>query len=132
MPTWAKAAALFMGVTAVYFALSALFRLDQNDRACEVPVVVEVLNGCGVPGIADNVAENLRAEHFDVMFVGNADDFDYDETLVVDRSGDPSKARDVSEALGKPTVIHQVTTAFFVDVTVVVGRDLAPSTAGSE
>ena len=40
----------------------------------------------------EKVAAGLKGEDFDVMFVGNADDFNYKETLIVDRSGACSKA----------------------------------------
>ena len=126
MASLAKVVALLIGGLALYLALSALSQLDRADPTCEVPVVVEVLNGCGIRGIADKVAERLRSERFDVMFVGNADDFEYDETLVVDRSGDRNKASTIAKALGVSNIVLQVTSAFFVDVTVVVARDLAP------
>jgi hypothetical protein len=127
--TWAliKVVGLALAMMVVYFALAAF--VGSGDRACvcEVPVVVEVLNGCGVGGIAQDVGEILIDRGFDVMFVSNADDFDYGETLVVDRSGDRSKALAVASALPGSTVIYQVSSSFFVDVTVVIGQDLAAS-----
>ena len=115
----------------VYWAWIGVSQMEWAGHGCEVPVVVEVRNGCGVRGIAEEVREFLSDRGFDVMFVGNADDFSHDETLVVDRSGDRSKVLAVAAALGASGVIYQVSSAFFVDVTVVVGSDLAGSFSSS-
>ncbi|MFH1312848.1 MAG: LytR C-terminal domain-containing protein [Candidatus Eisenbacteria bacterium] len=127
--TWALVRALLLGITmvAVYFAWTTLSQTGSGGSVCEVPIVVEVLNGCGVGGTARGVGEILIDQGCDVMFVGNADDFDHRETLVVDRSGDRSKARAVASVLPGSGVIYQVGSAFFVDVTVVIGSDLAGS-----
>ena len=117
---------------AVYMALSTGLGREDPDPECEVPVIVEVLNGCGVSGVADKVAAKLRGEDFDVMFVGNADDFNYEESLIVDRSGACSKAITVARALDVENVVQQVRESFFVDVSVVVGSDMAGSLASVE
>ena len=118
-----KAAFGGVGLVAVYLGWTALSQLDDSPSLCEVPVVVEVLNGCGREGVAEKVGEYLREKGFDVMFVGNADDFEYTETLVVDRCGDRSRALEVARALQVDAVIRQVSSIFFVDATVVVGGD---------
>lgn len=45
-------------------------------------VQVTVLNGSGVPGQAGDVAEDLEAAGFQVVGVGNADTYDYKQSLV--------------------------------------------------
>ncbi len=58
-------------------------------------ITVEVLNGGGIPGVAVQVADRLRAYGYDVVHVGNAPDMrdeKYEYTRVVDRSGDDSVA----------------------------------------
>jgi hypothetical protein len=122
-----KIGLLAAGVVAVYMAVSALGRLRMSGPVCELPVVVEVLNGCGRPGVAERVASHLRDRGFDVMYVGNAEDFDFSETLVVDRTGDRDKAGAVAASLGHTPVVNQVTSAFFVDVTVILGDDISSS-----
>jgi hypothetical protein len=114
-------------LVAVYMLFIVLAHSTHSDSVCEIPVVVEVLNGCGQPGMAERAASHLRACGFDVMCVGNADDFDFSETVVVDRSGDPDKAGEVAEALGRVPVVYQLSSAFFVDVTVVLGGDAEDS-----
>jgi hypothetical protein len=124
-----KVVFLFILAGAIYIAISTGLGREDPDQECEVPVIVEVLNGCGVSGVADRVAARLREEDFDVMFVGNADDFNYEETLIVDRSGACSKAVTVARALGVDNVVQQVRESFFVDVSVVIGSDMAESLA---
>jgi hypothetical protein len=49
-------------------------------------IKVEVLNGCGVRGIAARVRGILRDRGFDVMSYGNAARQDYGKTLIIVRS----------------------------------------------
>ena len=116
---------LFVLVSVAYLAHDTLSCLETTDLMNEVSAVVEVLNGCGNRGIGEKACEFLMSKGFDVMFVGNADDFQYDRTLVVDRAGDPSKALAIREVLGTGTVISQLNSSSFVDATVVLGRDMA-------
>jgi hypothetical protein len=120
----ARVISAIVTIGVVYLAVSVLSQLHQRGTLCELPVAVEVLNGCGRAGIADKVASHLRDLGFDVMGVGNAEDFEYAETLVVDRTGGRDKARAVAEALGQAPVIYQTSITFFVDVTVVLGSDV--------
>jgi hypothetical protein len=104
--------------------VSSMFLSERPERPNEAAVVVEVRNGCGVSGLGERVAGYLRDGGFDVIFVGNAEDFEYAETMVVDRSGERAKAREVARHLGGIPVVQQISSGTFVDVTVVIGRDL--------
>lgn len=84
---------------------------------------VEVLNGCGVSGIAAQAQEYLRDLDFDVVNVDNATAFDYEETLVIDRGGDERIARRVARLLGTDNVIRQIRPELMLQVTVILGRD---------
>jgi hypothetical protein len=48
---------------------------------------VEVLNGTSTTGLAGRAAELIRGFGYDVITVGNADNTQYGNTLVIDRSG---------------------------------------------
>ena len=102
---------------------SSLFLSERAESPNEAVIVVEVRNGCGARGLGDRVAGYLKDEGFDVIFVGNADDFDFAETMVVDRCGEWAKAREVGRALGGVPVVQQISAGTFVDATVIVGRD---------
>jgi hypothetical protein len=86
---------------------------------------VEVLNGCGKDGIANEVGQKLRDFGFDVMTLGNAENFNFPETLVIDRVGKPEYAQQVADMLGTTNHIQQKTPDPFriEEVTVIIGRD---------
>ena len=44
---------------------------------------IEILNGCGQPGIANLFTHFLRAHNYDVIEIKNADNFNYEETLII-------------------------------------------------
>jgi hypothetical protein len=88
------------------------------------PVVgVIVLNGSGVPGVGELVAERLVPEGFRVVVSENASDFDHRETLVVVGSADDvALGERVRDLLGVGSVNVSVASGI-APVTIVVGRD---------
>lgn len=96
-------------------------------------ISVTVRNGGGISGSAGMAAERLRVRGFAIGDVGNANQFVYDETLVIYRD-DEEAARLVAEQLNTTRLVpSRGMYAFDTDVLVVVGRDwgdLAGSTAG--
>lgn len=90
-------------------------------------VKVEVLNGCGVPGIAGRYAELLRRKGFDVVNGNgeNAENFGFLESVVVDRAGEMEKARAVAQALGIRHCVQQIRPDPYriEEVTVIIGKD---------
>jgi len=86
---------------------------------------VQVVNGSGIPELAQRAADALRAQGLDVVAVGNADAQNYDETVVLVRRGNAGIARQVASALGRGQVMEQRDPSLLVDVTVVLGRDYA-------
>lgn len=99
---------------------------DKNELNKTSPIIqLEVLNGCGITGIAEKFTNYLREENFDVVQVGNYRSFDIDNTLVVDRTGDKSNAFKVAETLGidSKNVIQQINNDYFLDVSLIIGKD---------
>jgi hypothetical protein len=88
-------------------------------------VRVEVLNGCGVPRIADRFTAHLRSNGFDVVRTGNYEAFGVTKTLVIDRRGNMANAFRAAKTLGlsKERVLQEKGDAFPVDVTVILGSD---------
>ncbi|MDE3258270.1 MAG: LytR C-terminal domain-containing protein [Gemmatimonadota bacterium] len=86
---------------------------------------IEVLNGCGVAGVAERVGRYLREAGFDVMTWKNADSFNYPETIVIDRAGKLENARTVAGAMGLRTHIQQIVHDPYriEQVAVIIGRD---------
>ena len=95
-------------------------------------VRVEVLNGGGVKGMAREATERLRAQGFDVVFYGNAGSFDQDSSVVTDRVGDLGPARLVADALGIGDVRSLPDANLYLDVTVLLGVDWAPTQSAED
>lgn len=88
-------------------------------------IQLEVLNGCGEPGIANNFTGVLRKNGFDVVETGNFERFDVEKTMVIARSSYVDNAYRVAAALGvsEEHVIREESPDFYLDVTVVLGKD---------
>lgn len=89
-------------------------------------VRVEVLNAAGIEGLARSATETLRERGFDVVYFGNADSFDADSTVVLDRVGRLPAARAVADSLGVRRVWSEPDSNLYLDVTVRLGRDWTP------
>lgn len=88
-------------------------------------IQVEVLNGCGVSGAADRFTDYLRDNNFDVVNVSNYISFDVTNSMVIDRIGNMANAYKVAKSLGikNENVIQQLNKDYFLDVSVIIGRD---------
>ncbi|MCS6903253.1 MAG: LCP family protein [Candidatus Bipolaricaulota bacterium] len=60
-------------------------------------VRVKVLNGAGTAGLARRVGERLQYEGFSVTHIGNADRLDYQQSYIIDTSGNPQKIKLLTE-----------------------------------
>ncbi|MBZ0204611.1 MAG: LytR C-terminal domain-containing protein [Ignavibacteria bacterium] len=86
---------------------------------------IDVQNGCGVSGIADKFTEFLRSKGFDVVEMGNFTTQDIKTTMVIDRAGNMKNAKRVAASIGvnDKYVIQQMNKNYFLDATVVIGKD---------
>ena len=100
-------------------------RVETNSQLISEIIQIEVLNGCGIPGIANSFTGVLRANGFDVVETGNYDHFDLQQTIIISRSGVLDNAKRVASALGVEEihVIREESPDYFLDVTVVIGHD---------
>lgn len=88
-------------------------------------IQVEVRNGAGVDHLAERTTQYLRDRGFDVVDVGNYSSFEQDQSVVIDRIGNPEAARNVAEALGIPPsrVRQNIKPEYYLDASVILGRD---------
>ncbi len=84
---------------------------------------IEILNGCGIEGAANKVADFLRSRNFDVKNIGNAQTWNYPYTMVISRSLDTTVAFQVSNALKTDKRIIMRNNENMYDVTVIIGPD---------
>ncbi|MEW6652910.1 MAG: LytR C-terminal domain-containing protein [Bacteroidota bacterium] len=99
--------------------------ITPETKGAEDIIQIDVRNGCGVSGVADRYTDYLRSQSFDVADTGNYISSDLDETLIVDRIGNMANAYKVALALGvrNENVIQQLNKDYFIDVSVIIGKD---------
>jgi len=88
-------------------------------------VTVEVLNGTKTPGLANRARELFQSYDLEVMPVGNADNDQYQNTVVLDRKGKLDDARKVADLIKCIRVYSKPDSQMdqAVDVTVILGKD---------
>ena len=119
-------------------------KIDPRPLAIEVyqknpiqNIKVEVLNGCGLKGIAAQTAEFLRENHVDVVRSDNADHYDYPNTVIISRNENVESLKAVSRSFGvtlddKTHILTDPDESLGVDVTVILGKDITNFTAISD
>ncbi len=88
-------------------------------------IQIDVLNGSGASGVASSFTSYLRSRGFDVVDTRNYRSSDLKESLVIDRTGNREDAEKVAYALGvkKENIVQQLNEDYYVDVSVVIGKD---------
>lgn len=88
-------------------------------------IQVQVLNGSGVPKLGDKFSRFLRSKNVDVVEIGNYIVSDIDYTMIIDRTGKRDKALAIGAMLGvkSENVFTQQNKNYFLDVSVIIGRD---------
>ena len=93
-------------------------------------IKVEILNGCGIKGIAARASEFLRSEHrIDVIRSDNANNYNYSKTIIIGRNEDLDKILSVSKAFdisinNTNHIRHVPDETLGVDVTIILGKDI--------
>ncbi len=98
-------------------------RTDMYVKAGE-HIQVDVVNACGVDGLATKFTEFLRARRFDVPEFSTSKTRE-PHSKVIDRVGDPISARKVAYALGidQERIEAGIDSSRFLRATVVIGMD---------
>ncbi|MEC9447676.1 MAG: LytR C-terminal domain-containing protein [Candidatus Neomarinimicrobiota bacterium] len=91
-------------------------------------IQVEILNGCGTPGIAAKFSELLRDKRVDVVRSENADHFEYEKTILIQRNENINGMKHVAQVLGfnienPEKVITSIDPNLDVDLTLIIGKD---------
>jgi hypothetical protein len=123
---------LILSIVIIFLSYSLIIKFSsggkkevfETNKPAKI-IQMEVLNGCGSAGIADKFTEYLRGNHFDVVQTGNYISFDISNTMVIDRTGNKANAEKVAEFLGidKSNIVMQKNTDYFLDVSLVIGKD---------
>ena len=96
----------------------------------EKKVQVEILNGCGREGVAKIFQTYLQEQGYDVVNTDNYIEngrrkWDLPESMVIDQTGQPEKARAIASSLGisMQNVTSKPNSNALYDFSVVIGRD---------
>ena len=124
---------LILSIAIFYLGYSILNQLQAFESPPEKDstekhtknIQVEVLNGCGVLDIADKFTDRLRKKNFDVVNTTNYRSFEIDKSIIIDRTGNILNAEYLAEIIGldKKQVIQQKNKNYFLDLTLIVGKD---------
>ncbi len=91
----------------------------------ELTVAIEVLNGTNVGGLARRAANVFQSFGYDIVAVANADNPDYQKTVVLDRKGRLEAAQRVADLIRCQRVYSRLeeTGDMTIDVTIILGTD---------
>ena len=108
--------------------VSLLFGNSKDEllnEISEAEMKVEVLNGCGVSGIADKLTEYLRANKVDVVNLGNYRSFEVEHSIIISRNQKIKNARNIAALIGldEDAIIQQSNADYLLDITFILGKD---------
>ena len=88
-------------------------------------IQVEVLNGCGVSGIAEKLTDHLRSNNIDVVNLGNYRSFEIENSIIIGRNEKIRNAEIVAAIVGldNQSIIQQINPDYLLDVTFILGKD---------
>ena len=97
----------------------------EPDQLISNVIQLEILNGAGKPGLAQDFTEALRKSGFDVVETGNFKNFDMENTVLIARTINDENARRVADAIGihPKHVFIEASEDFYLDATIVIGSD---------
>jgi len=86
---------------------------------------VEVLNGCGVSGVAEKLTDHLRSNNIDVVNLGNYRSFEIENSIIIGRNEKIRNAEIVAAIVGldNQSIIQQINPDYLLDVTFILGKD---------
>jgi len=101
-------------------------KLFENEKSRTLRVAI--LNGCGEPGLAAKFSDLLRKKQVDVVRSENADHFEYEKTILIQRNENVEGMRYVADALGfdienNEHIITSIDPNIDVDLTLIIGKD---------
>ena len=91
-----------------------------------VVIRISILNGCGESGVAKIFADYFQANNYEIIHVGNADNYDYIETTLIYQeslSKNAVKRLEKDSGIKKERLIKDPATNTIGDVKLIIGKD---------
>ena len=113
----------------VYSLINTIPFNDSDDNLLQdstaVRIQVEVLNGCGVSGIAEKLTDHLRLNNIDVVNLGNYRSFEIENSIIICRNEKIQNAERVAAIVGldNNSIIQQINPDYQLDVSFILGKD---------
>jgi hypothetical protein len=99
-----------------------LFLRHSGDSGEASKFRIEILNGTGKKGLANEVSDRLRNMGIDVLKVDNAPDFSYAKSVLIARNRNP-QIETLGKLLNCGNIIEQLKDDSMVDATLILGDD---------
>ena len=81
------------------------------------------MNGTEINGLAKRVKSALNEKRIKVLSTDNAWSLDHENTVIIDRSGNPEYAYKIAEVLGTKNIKHIIDKEVGLDTTILLGED---------
>ena len=123
---------LILIVINAILAYSVVKTISSNDTedsllvdSTKARIQVEVLNGCGVIGVAEKLTDYLRTNNIDVVNLGNYRSFEIENSIIIGRNEKIRNAEIVAAIVGldNQSIIQQINPDYLLDVTFILGKD---------
>ena len=123
---------LILIVINAILAYSVVITISFNDTedyflvdSTKARIQVEVLNGCGVSGVAEKLTDYLRTNNIDVVNLGNYRSFEIENSIIIGRNEKIRNAEIVAAIVGldNQNIIQQINPDYMLDVTFILGKD---------
>ncbi len=103
--------------------------IDVYENSPIQNIKVEVLNGCGIKGLAARTTDFFRSKQIDVIRSDNADSYDYSKTIIISRNENIESLKAVANSFQISTkdtnhIKIDPDESLDVDVTIILGKDI--------
>ena len=85
---------------------------------------VEVLNGNAMAGIAHKIAKDLELQGFEIVNVGNADNFNYEQTKIIVYSKEVNLDNQFKELFKDFEIVKEYQDQTNLDLVIILGKDM--------
>jgi hypothetical protein len=100
---------------------------DVIDRVAARRTTVKIYNGNGIPGAADKIKDYIKSYGFKVYSLANAENFDFEKSVLIYNAGCEEKARQLAMAFDNLEVYeYNKSWSFYktdADLVLIVGKD---------